>query len=175
MNNKEIVRNILIEEFSKINNVNYHFRTTNFLIKVNTKRLIPSLVNQCIYFEAGINKQWKFQHRKNGYFWLSNIHIWSKFEKETGLNYAEVQSLVKDVLEEGFNLKGITPLLHQYQQVYLLEEGFKLKGITPVGTTFALALPLEEGFNLKGITPDPQVSLVNDLLKEGFNLKGAIK
>jgi hypothetical protein len=137
---KEIIKNILIEEFSKINNVNYYFRSSNLLIKVNIKRLIPSLINQCSYFEAGINSNLRFQKRNNCYFWLSYDHLWLKFEKETSLKYDVIQSLVKSVLEEGFNLKGMTPLHPDALSADALEEGFNLKGMTPTYNKYTLML-----------------------------------
>jgi hypothetical protein len=153
MNHKEIVRNILIEEFSKINNINYHFGYPNLLIKVNTKKLVPSLVNQCTYFEAGINSEYRFDYTKNytknSRFWLSYNNFWLKFEKETKLKYVEIQQLVKNVLEKGFKLKGITPSTSSLLRRPELEKGFKLKGITPHRLRSPGRQRIEEGFNLK--------------------------
>jgi len=158
MNNKEIIRNILIEELSKCNNFNYYVKIGNLKIIVNAKKHYQILIDNSFYFEGGINSKWifeshKIKYLKIKYLYLSYDNIWSKFEKEIKLKYLEIQSIVKDVLEEGFKLKSITPIALSHVAFPGLEEGLKIKGITPASFGFDSINKLEEGFKLKSITP----------------------
>jgi len=133
MNNKKIIKDILIEELSKCNNFNYYIYNKSLTLKVNTKKLYQILVDHSHYFEGGVGSEWRLDCYKNKYFYISYYDIWSKFEKETKLQCSEIKSIVKDVFEEGFKLKGITPEIRIINADLTLEEGFKLKGITTQG------------------------------------------
>jgi len=109
MNNKQIIKNILIEELSKCNNFNYEIKIDKLNLFVNTKVLFRILLDNSFRFEGGINSKWMFRQYENKNFYLSYNGIWSKFEEKTKLQYTDIQSIVKDVLEEGFKFKGITP------------------------------------------------------------------
>src|SRR5690606_17537227 len=50
---------------------------------------------------------WEFDFRNN-YLWLRYSTVWSVLENEYGLNYDDVQSLVKNEVESHFNCKEIT-------------------------------------------------------------------
>jgi len=132
MNNKEIIRNILIEELSKCNNFNYEIKIGDLKIIINTKKLNQILIDNSSYFEGGINSKWRFKQYESKSFYLSYNDIWSKFEIKTGLEYIEIQSIVKDVLEEDFKIYGITAYESYYKHPIQLEEDFKLKGIIPL-------------------------------------------
>jgi len=126
---KQIIKDIFIEELQKCNNFNYHIKIDNLYLIVNTKKLYQSLIDNSYSFEGGIGSEWRFENYKKKYFYLSYIDIWSKFENQTKLEYIEIQLIVSDILEEGFKIKGIIPLLLQRSSRLLLEEGFKIKGI----------------------------------------------
>jgi len=49
------------------------------------------------------------QDFKNGRLWVNYKYVWSVLEKFYGLNYTETQSLIKDLLLEDTNWKGLTP------------------------------------------------------------------
>ena len=51
----------------------------------------------------------KEQNEKNGKFWCSFEKYWSVFEKKLRLNYTEIQSFTKDMVERHFKLSGLTP------------------------------------------------------------------
>jgi len=151
MNNKQIIKDILIEEFSNCNNFNYYIKIDKLNLFVNTKVLFRILIDNSSWFEGGIDSKRLFKQYENRFFYVSYNDIWSKFEKETKLKYLEIQSIVKDILEEGFKIKGITPQSYVPFKIMLFEEGFKIKGIASnraVGTEYSL---LEESFKLKGI------------------------
>jgi len=50
-----------------------------------------------------------FQEDSKNNLWISLIYIWSVLEKFYGLNYYEIQSLIKDLLVDDTNWKGLTP------------------------------------------------------------------
>jgi len=145
MNNKEIIKNILIEELSKCNNFNYYFYIGQLNLIVNTKKPYQILVDNSSQFEGGINSKCIFEKFENKKIYLSYYDIWSKIEKKTELKYIEIQSIVKYILEDNFKIKGIIP------RWMILEESFKIKGITPRLVWFGTAMNFEESFKLKGI------------------------
>jgi len=108
MNNKEIIKNILIEELSKCNKFIYDIQINNLILEVITEKSYPSLINYCSWFGGYINTEWIFEFNKQtNVLWTSKNFI-SKFEKKTKLQYTEIQSIVKDILEKGFKVKAIT-------------------------------------------------------------------
>jgi len=138
MNNKEKIKKILIEELSKCNNFNYYIDIGNLYLTINTKKLNQSLFNNSSYFEGGIDSKVLFKQYESKNLYLSYYDIWSKFEKKTQFRYIEIQSIVKDVLEEGFSFSNVYVYYDvNYSKQRLTNRGillgkrFKLKGITP--------------------------------------------
>jgi len=101
MNNKEIIKNILIEELSKCNNFIYYIIIRNLKLTIKTKKFYQILVNYSFYIEGGIGSKVLFKQYKSKNLYLSN-NIWSKIEKKTIVRSTEIQSIVKNVLEEHF-------------------------------------------------------------------------
>jgi hypothetical protein len=157
-NHKKIILQILIEEFSKINNVNYYFRYENLSIKVNTKQLILGLINECDHFEAGIKTDSRIDYLKGTYFWLSYRHIWSKLEEATNLDYGEIQKVLTEVLIESFQLKKMPIMRTRYQgKVNNLHRnfdqlhGFKFKDLSISKHSLRSTTYMRDGFELKGV------------------------
>jgi hypothetical protein len=51
-----------------------------------------------------------FEHDlKDNTLWCHYYKIWSVFEDEFGINYVESQLLIKNVVEEHLNWRGLTP------------------------------------------------------------------
>jgi hypothetical protein len=69
-------------------------------------------------------------NEKTRYLWINYDKIWSVFISKFDLNYYEIKVLTKGMLEEHFNLKGITTIPIVTALVGWLEEHFNLKGIT---------------------------------------------
>ena len=68
---------------------------------------------------------------KSGSLWCSRNRVWSFLEKEYSLNYNEIESLIKDMLEKHFNLRGVTPSVLGSVYCIRLEKHFNLRGVTP--------------------------------------------
>ncbi len=50
----------------------------------------------------------------DGYVFINYDRIWSFFEKVIGLERSEIQYIIKNWLEETYNLRGLTPPLEIY-------------------------------------------------------------
>ena len=66
------------------------------------------------------------------YIWCSYYKVWSVFEKEYEMEYADVQVFIKDQLEEHFKIKDLTSKDCGYINSVVMEEYFKMKGLTSV-------------------------------------------
>jgi len=106
--NKEIIRDILVEELSKCNIFNYYIDIGNLNLVVNTKKHYQMLVDNSYFFEGGIGSNHLFKCYESKKLYLSN-NIWSKYEEETQLDFVDIQSIIKDILEETFKIKGLIP------------------------------------------------------------------
>jgi len=129
--NKQIIKDILVKELSKCNIFNYYIDIGNLNLVVNTKKHYQMLIDNSYFFEGGIGSNHLFKCYESKNLYLSN-NIWSKFENKAQLDFVDIQSIIKDVLEETFKLKGITPRFYQIPLHRSLEEAFKLKGITSI-------------------------------------------
>jgi hypothetical protein len=47
-----------------------------------------------------------YQDSKNGGFWIKHTGIWSVLSSKYGLNYTDIQIIIKGYIEETYNLKG---------------------------------------------------------------------
>src|SRR5574338_1170143 len=52
-----------------------------------------------VFFFKNDELQFEY-HTKNGYLWCLYSSIWSVFEKEDGMKYSEIQSLIKTQVED---------------------------------------------------------------------------
>lgn len=53
------------------------------------------------------------QDFKRNYLWCSYNNVWSIFESKYGLEYNEIQSFIRDMVEQHFKLGGLTPYLQK--------------------------------------------------------------
>lgn len=73
-------------------------------IKIDKKKY-PDYV---LFYKEG-RRQFDY-NTKNGYLLCRYSSIWSVFEKEYYMKYDDIQSLIKNLVEEHFKCKGVTPL-----------------------------------------------------------------
>ena len=69
---------------------------------------------------------------ENSTLWCSYINVWSVLKNEFTLEYNQIQSLIRNQVEERFKMKRITPCCLRMASRSLVEERFKMKGITPL-------------------------------------------
>ena len=67
------------------------------------------------------------QDEENGRVWVNFHRIWSVLREEFGLNYTEIQELIKRWLGETYNLGGLTPPVPQFTSFSKLEETYNLR------------------------------------------------
>ena len=82
--------------------------TKDLIIKID-KDKYP---NWIFYFNQNDNCIFEY-NTKNGYFWCNYKLYWSIFYEKFGFNYNQVRDLTKDMVENHFNLKEITPFINK--------------------------------------------------------------
>lgn len=113
-------------------------------LKIDLNNKQPNII---FWNKNGVN--WSYQDLKNGYIFFKYNGLWSIFDRGGVVNYFEIQSYIKNILEEGIKLKGYTPSLQIIINKGGLEEGVNLKGYTPVPVRVNNPQKLEEGIKLK--------------------------
>ena len=68
---------------------------------------------------------------KNQRFWYSYHRVWMIFNDKYSINRNDFQEVMKSILEEYLNLKGVTPNEIGATSSAKLEEYLNLKGVTP--------------------------------------------
>jgi len=63
-----------------------------------------------------------YPDRKNGVVYIDFYRIWSFFERVIGLKYEEIQGIMREWLEDTYNLRGLTPE-HYYSNSVALVGG----------------------------------------------------
>ena len=73
--------------------------------------LTPVQENDIIYYvdENRLPLFYYYPKQKNGNVFINYDRIWLFFEGVFGLKYSETQSIIKNWLEETYNLRGLTP------------------------------------------------------------------
>jgi hypothetical protein len=87
----------------------YNNNLLEFLNQFNY--LIPVENDNKIYY---VNKDrlplfYYYQDEENGYVYINYERIWVFFSKVIGLEYKEIQGIIKNWLDEVYNLSGLTP------------------------------------------------------------------
>lgn len=90
---------------------------------------------------------------KRATLWIRYDKIWSVFEREYQMVFDSIQTFIKHLVEEHFELKGVTPGRFRYPVRRLVEEHFELKEVTPKLTQPNGTGWVDEHFELKGVTP----------------------
>jgi hypothetical protein len=97
----------------------------------NLKEYTSDKYTDRIYYKK--DKELLFEYnQKNGYFHCSYEKIWSVFESKFNLNYNEISSLIKGMVEEHLKLRSVTPQYYKGFSNTRLEEHLKLRSVTPV-------------------------------------------
>ena len=96
----------------------YQSNPLEFLEQFNN--LTPVEKGDRIYYVDKYNKPlfMYFQGKKNGDVYINYYRIWLFFKEVIGLEYSEIQEIIKNWLEETYNLKGLTPTTVHYSYQY---------------------------------------------------------
>jgi hypothetical protein len=68
-----------------------------------------------------------YQDENNEYVYVNYDKIWVFFESIFGLNYLQIQEIVKVWLEETYNLRGATPFTKIFRVGFKLGDTYNLK------------------------------------------------
>ena len=104
----------------------FHTLTKNLVVKIDEKEY-PNFI---FFFNENNNCIFKY-NTKNGYFYCSYYNFNQYFYEKFDFNWQQVRDITKDMVENHFKLKGITPTGWKYVDNNMMENHFKLKGITP--------------------------------------------
>ena len=95
------------------NNINvikhaYQDNPSDFLNKFND--LSPVEKGDRIYYvdKDRLPLFYYFQDEKNDHIYINYYRIWMFFSEVIGLEYSEIQTIIKNWLEETYNLRGLT-------------------------------------------------------------------
>ena len=55
-----------------------------------------------------------YPDEKNGFVFINHHRIWMFFEEVIGLEYDEIKDIIKNWLEETYNLRGLTPTRNEF-------------------------------------------------------------
>ena len=61
-----------------------------------------------------------YQDSKNEYVYINYYEIWSFLESMFDMNDQQIQRVIRDWLEETYNLKGLTPIEQEYFHLLLV-------------------------------------------------------
>ncbi len=111
---------------------------------------------------------------KNWSLWCSHDAIWSILEKKFGNNYIDVQTFIKNVVQQYFKNKEVIPVSDGDEQFIKVEQYFKNKGVNPQSDTFGISSYVKEHFDSKEITPNLALSNDNLFVEEHFKNKPSI-
>lgn len=124
-----------------------------------------------IYFVPAKSRKndWIFyQDAKNGKFWCNFGTYWSLFESK-GLEYLEIQSITKYLVEEALKREVATPVRKHILKFEKVEEALKREVSTPNSLFPTLTFAVEEALKREVTTPyyflEQHVKLVEDALK----------
>ena len=136
------------------------------------------IINCNVYNEEGLefiyhkDGQWIFyQDAKNGEFWCNFSTYWSFFECKLGLEYLEIQSITKYLVEEALKREVTTPCSHEWQLLLLVEEALKREVATPTPKLEREKVYVQDALKREVATPikisHPKISAikVEDALK----------
>src|SRR5574344_2857465 len=93
------------------------------LCNIEKKECMPpkTISGECVF-----EQDWKTQ-----YLWCKYSVIWKYLEDNYSSNHSDIQSFIKDRLEEQDKMKVLTPLRRRKLTPKLLEEQDKMKVLTP--------------------------------------------
>ena len=112
---------------NKLNRVALTWLNNNF------GNLKPIVIGEEKYYvnEDRLPLFYYYQDKKNRPIYINYYEIWSFLESFFGMKYEQIQGVIRDWLEETYNLKGLTPNNISTNPLPRLEETYNLKGLTP--------------------------------------------
>jgi len=82
--------------------------------------------------------------------WVRYAEVWQVFNVEFGMGYSEIQSFIKNQVEQHFKMMGVTPNAFEEFPWYTVEQHFKMMGITHAGGRCDKSKGMEQHFKMRG-------------------------
>ena len=124
-----------------------------------------------IYFVENSQKEteWIFyQDVKNEEFWCNNGRYWSLFESNFDLEYEEIQSITKFLVEEALKRELSTPFFAKRSFCFSVEEALKREVSTPSGEYLLGINRVEEALEREVGTPSTSEFNPFDVVEEAL-------
>ena len=170
--NKEELKNWFWNKFNscyKVKHRDYPKNTYYFYDEqfVRQKKLSRIVGGQELEYPSVVKGTCLFcQELKNGYLYCDYDKIWSFFEDNISPKYGDIQSFIKELLEEHDKLSVSIPNWCWTFHGISLEEHDKLSVSIPVGIREFATLSLEEHDKLSVYIPTKTTMVVNNNLEE---------
>ena len=176
---KEELKNWFWNKFNgcyKVNHSDYpesilYFYDEQFI----RQKKLSRIVGESIEYPTNVVGKCLFkQDLKYERFWCKYDEIWSFFEENFSTNYIEIQSFIKELLEEHDKLSVSIPNKHWLSDVVTLEEHDKLSVSIPFNGKGAEDIYLEEHDKLSVSILQPSIIPANFNLEEHDKLSVSI-
>ncbi len=131
-------------------NHTYYFYDEQFIRQKKLSRIVGE---EIIYPSKVVGICLFDQELKNEYLYCNYKEIWSFFETNLSSNYQEIQSFIKELLEEHDKLSASIPRICSSTTRHYLEEHDKLSASIPVDGYFKKGFGLEEHDKLSASIP----------------------
>ena len=97
------------------------------------------IMNGCVIYEEKENTNSVFYMKEGKVFfelecsilWCRYDSVWSVFESEYSMSYNNIQSFIKNQVENRFKMQGVTPAMGVDTTTAVVENRFKMRGVTP--------------------------------------------
>lgn len=138
-----IRRKVLIEKHSKDIEKELFFLSFLDGCELKLSKAYPYSVFYIKNGEPIFQQDFKYKN-----FWITYHKIWSVFEFKYLMNYYQVQSLTKDILEKHLKVDDFTPSSVTFGLIIMLEKRLTLEGFTPEMESIVSGLTFGEKLNL---------------------------
>ena len=94
------------------------------------RKVHPDYPHRTLWYK---NNEWYFeQDEETGRLWCQTDRVWSVFQANYSPNYAEIQTIIKSLMERHYKLRGLTPNVPATVDAQQMERHYKLRGLTPI-------------------------------------------
>ncbi len=120
-------------------------------------------------FYMSSNGKWILeQDNKNDRLWVRYDIVWEILEEKYLIEYDDIQTLLKYMIEQAFKEKVSTPFLDKVTVYLKVEQAFKEKVSTPESTSFDKLYLVEQAFKHTVSTPDMSREGKNPQIEQSY-------
>jgi hypothetical protein len=108
---------------------------------------------------------------ETGFLWCEHDLVWGVFERELNWGYPQIESFIKNKVEEHFKNKDVTPVAQDIPKRRWVEEHFKNKDVTPNNYLTSSCFSVKEPLQNMDVIPTLFEIVYNEAVKEHFKNK----